>query len=95
MKAKSRSWVRWLRRDALLAAFGFWLLALPAIAQEAQREFVPADSIARPELPSGPLIYIAYAFVWAAVLVYVLMLWRRIGRVERELAELHRKITRK
>ena len=84
-------------KAALLLASGFWLLAWPALAlaQEAQREFVPADSIVRPELPSGPLIYIAYAFVWAAVLVYVLMLWRRIGRVERELGELHRKLKSK
>ena len=87
--------MRWKNSVALLLAFGFWLLALPAVAQEAQREFVPADTLARPELPSGPLIYTAYAFVWAAVLVYVLILWRRIGRVERELGELNRKLARK
>src|SRR5205085_10044898 len=37
-------------------------------AQEAQKEFVPADSIPRQELPSGPLLYGAYAFVWAVLI---------------------------
>jgi len=61
-------------------------------AQEAQKEFVPADTVAKQELPSGPLVYIAYAFVWAAVLVYVFVLWRRIGRVEGELSDVRRKL---
>ena len=63
-----------------------------AMAQEAQNEFVPADSVQRQELPSGPLLYAAYAFVWAAVLVYVFFLWRKIGRVERELGEVRQKL---
>ena len=83
-------------RAALLLASGFWLVATLSVqAQEATKEFVPADSVAKQELPSGPLIYIAYAFVWAAVLVYVLMLWRKLGRVERELGDLNRKMVRK
>jgi CcmD family protein len=61
-------------------------------AQEAQKEFVPADTVAKQELPSGPLVYAAYAFVWAAVLVYVFVLWRRIGRVEGELSDVRRKL---
>jgi CcmD family protein len=61
-------------------------------AQEAQKEFVPADTVAKQELPSGPLVYAAYAFVWAAVLVYVFVLWRRIGRVEGELTDVRRKL---
>jgi CcmD family protein len=80
---------------ALLLAFGFGLLACAsALAQEAQKGFVPAESVARQEIPSGPLIYSAYAFVWFAVLVYVISLWRRIARVERELAEVNRKLAR-
>jgi CcmD family protein len=66
-----------------------------AWAQEAQREFVPAESVARHELAPGPLVYGAYAFVWAAVLVYVFLLWRRLGRVERELGDVNRKLARK
>jgi CcmD family protein len=57
------------------------------LAQEAPNEFVPAETIQRPELPAGPLVYAAYSFVWLALLVYVFILWRKLGRVERELAE--------
>lgn len=75
----------------------FITIALPALAwaQEAQTEFVPAETVARQEIPSAPLLYGAYAFVWAALIVYVFFLWRRLGRVERDLAEVNRKLTRK
>jgi len=65
------------------------------IAQDAQNEFVPADTLQRQELPSGPLLYGAYAFVWAAVLVYVFVLWRKLARVERELGEVTRKLEKR
>jgi CcmD family protein len=67
-----------------------WSVA--AWAQDAQKEFVPADTVAKQELPSGPLVYGAYAFVWAAVLVYVFLLWRRVVRVDRELGDLRSKL---
>ena len=66
-----------------------------ALAQEAQTEFVPAESIPREELAPGPLLYGAYAFVWAVLLIYVFFLWRRIGRVERELGEVRQKLDRR
>ena len=44
------------------------------------------------QLPAAPLVIGAYAFVWVALLVYVLVLWRRLGSVERELAALRRSI---
>ena len=49
--------------------------------------FVPVspDEIQREALPAAPLVYGAYAFVWVALLVYVLTLWRRVSKVEREL----------
>ena len=46
----------------------------------------------QPELPAAPLLYGAYAFVWAVLLVYIFLLWRRVGRVERELADVTRKL---
>ena len=61
-------------------------------AQEAQTEFVPAESLPREELAPGPLLYGAYAFVWAVLLIYVIILWRRLGRVERELGEVRRRM---
>jgi CcmD family protein len=38
-------------------------------------------------LPATPLVFAASAFVWTALIVYVFVLWRRLGHVERELAE--------
>jgi CcmD family protein len=40
------------------------------------------------KLPGTPLVFAAYAFVWVALVAYVWLLWRRIGRVERELVDL-------
>lgn len=59
----------------------------------AQNQFVPqSEAPKQPEVAAAPLVYVAYAFVWAVLLLYVFVLWRRIGRVERELAEVHRKL---
>lgn len=80
-----------LIRSGLTAALSL-ALGVAALAQEAQNQFVPAESLPREELAPAPLLYGAYAFVWAALLVYVLVLWRRIARVERELAEVGRKL---
>jgi CcmD family protein len=68
------------------------LAAAPVLAQEPQSGFVPATQIARESLPALPLLYGAYAFVWVALAGYVFLLWRRIGRVERELADVNAKL---
>lgn len=52
----------------------------------AQDEYVPIDQLPEGEkLPAAPFLVGAYTVAWAAVLIYVWMLWRRIGRVEQEL----------
>lgn len=43
-------------------------------------------------LPGTPLVFVAYAFVWTVLLGYVFLLWRRLGRVERELGEVNAKL---
>lgn len=48
--------------------------------------------ITRENLPATPLIYAAYGFVWSALAVYIFILWRRLGRVERELADVTAKL---
>jgi CcmD family protein len=59
----------------------------------AQDEFVPVSELpAHEQLPAAPLLIAAYAFVWVALLVYVFMLWRRLGKVERELAGVARQV---
>jgi CcmD family protein len=62
------------------------------VTQEPQSEFVSQSSVPQTELPPAPLIYGAYAFVWAVFVIYVFFLWRRIGRVERELADVNQKL---
>jgi len=58
-----------------------------------QGEFVPLSSIPQAEqLPAAPLVIAAYAFVWVALLVYVWSLWRRMTKLERELADLQRRV---
>lgn len=60
----------------------------------AQDEFVPVDQLSDPqeELPAAPLVAGAYGVAWAAVLLYVWGLWRRLDRVERELADVSRRL---
>lgn len=78
------------------------LLAQPAPAAQgptaqgapttaAQDEYVPIDQLPEAEqVPAAPFLIAAYAVAWAAILIYVLMLWRRLGRVEHELREVRR-----
>ena len=57
----------------------------------AQDEYVPIDQLPEGEkLPAAPFLVGAYTVAWAAVLIYVLMLWRRLGRVEQELQSARR-----
>ena len=37
-------------------------------------------------LPATPFVFWAYAVVWLVVVAYVLSLWRRITKAEREIA---------
>jgi CcmD family protein len=62
--------------------------AASALAFQGQEGFVPADKLHQESVPGGVLAVAAYAVVWVAVVVYVLTLWRRAGRLERDLAEL-------
>jgi CcmD family protein len=72
------------------------MLLLLFLAQPGQSEFVPIDQLPpADQLPAAPLLIAAYAFVWVAVFTYLLALWRRLGKVEREVADLNRQITQK
>jgi CcmD family protein len=65
--------------------------AAPQQPPVAQDEFVPLSSLPQEEqLPAAPLLLTAYAFVWVALLVYVLSIWRRLSTVEREIGALRR-----
>ena len=71
------------------------LLLLNAViyAQPGQSEFKPVTEVpASEQLPSAPLVIAAYAFVWLAFMVYVWMMWRKLGKVEQELNHLSTQI---
>jgi CcmD family protein len=66
------------------------VLAAPAVALAQQYQKVEgpiADNI-----PAVPFVGIAYGVIWAAVLAYVLVVGRGLGRVNEELSELRRKL---
>ena len=73
--------------------------AVPLAAQQqpprrpAQDEFVPIDELPPQEqLPAAPLLIAAYSVAWVAVAGYLFSIWRRMGRVEHELAEIGRRV---
>jgi CcmD family protein len=61
-------------------------VSLQAQAETEFRPIEPGDLMTE-QLPATPLVFAAYATVWVALLVYILVLWRRIGRIEKELAD--------
>lgn len=64
--------------------------AVPASAQD----FVKVDDAAREQLPATPFIGVAYGFIWVAILLYVLSVARRLGRVQGEIQDLRRRLDR-
>ena len=68
-------------------------LSVQLFAQNPQKEFVPVQPGALQEsIPAAPLVFFAYGFVWVALAVYIVVLWRRIANVERELGDLNRRL---
>lgn len=63
----------------------------PSAAQEG---FVPVDQLPKPQdtMPAAPLVATAYAFVWVMLFGYVVSIWRRLSKVERELESVSRRI---
>jgi CcmD family protein len=69
--------------------------APPQPAKPAQDEFVPIDQLPPGEqLPAAPLLIAAYSVVWLAVAGYLFSIWRRLDRVERDIAEAGRRLPR-
>ena len=81
--------------------FGVALTVFPALAlafqpPTGQAEFVPAKNLPQTEqMPAGPLLLTAYAFIWVAVAFYVWTLWRRLNKVEQEMGALAQKTSRR
>jgi CcmD family protein len=72
------------------------LLINAVVFAQPQSEFLPVTEIpASEQMPSAPLVIAAYAFVWLAFMVYVWMMWRKLGKVEQELSHLSAQIGKK
>jgi CcmD family protein len=86
---RRRSWTA-----TSIAAFAAAALAALAPAAARAQEFVKVQGAARQEIPAGPFVAAAYAFIWIAVLVYVVFVARGVARVRRETDELRVKLDR-
>jgi CcmD family protein len=73
--------------SAVLIAVALAFAAGRAAYAQGQEGFLPATEIARESLPAAPLVYMAYALVWIALIAYIFLLWQRLNRVERELKD--------
>ena len=61
--------------------------------EAAQDGFVPMDDIPpEDQLPAAPLLVAAYSAVWAIAVGYLWTIWRRLDTVERDLADVTRRI---
>ena len=82
---------RWGWIGAIVLGLGGWVAAAaPAVAQE----FVKVDDAAREQIPAVPFIGVAYGFIWVAILLYVLIVARRLGRVQGDIQDLRRRLDR-
>jgi CcmD family protein len=72
--------------------------SVPALAGQppvppAQEGFIPLDQMPQQEqLPAARLVIAAYAVAWILVFGYLWSIWSRLGRVERELADVSRRV---
>ena len=67
--------------------------SLAAQPPEPLNGFVPMNDIPPEEqLPAAPLLVAAYAAVWAITIGYLWTIWRRLGTLEQELADVSRRV---
>ncbi len=91
--------------DGTTAALGVALVVLCVVltggqtvvaaqpTQAPQDQFVPMSDIPpEDQLPAAPLLVTAYSVVWAIAIGYLWTIWRRLGAVERELADVTRRV---
>ena len=79
-----------------LLAFAVIVAGDITVFAQGEKTFVPLSDQQQQQTVSAPaLILAAYGFVWAAVCVYVFLLWQRLGKVERELTEVTAQLTKR
>ena len=85
-----------LLQGLVVLVVALWLSAPVLMAQapaQGQFELVKPGEI-QEKLPATPFVFVAYAFVWVALAFYVFLMWRRLARVERDLADVRGKLQR-
>jgi CcmD family protein len=67
----------------------------PAAPAASQDGFVPVDRAAQPQetMPAATLVAVAYGFAWVMLFGYLWSIWSRLGKVERELQVVSRRVT--
>jgi hypothetical protein len=83
-------------RRLSIGIIGLLLVVAPALAQQPPNSglegFVQANSLPPTEqFPAAPLLIGSYAFFLALMMFYLWTIWRRIGRVEKEMHDLERR----
>ena len=94
------SWRSWVRPIVLTLLIVAGPVSAPAIAAQtqpppkaAQDEFLPIDQLPPgDQLPAARFLIIAYAVAWVLVAAYLFSIWQRLGRVEREIADVTRRV---
>ena len=79
-------------RRACLALVVMAALAAPTVARA--QNYQPVEGHVRESIPAAPFLAAAYAFIWLAVLIYVALVARRLGRVQGDMNELRRRVDR-
>lgn len=85
-----RCFTAFARLAAALAALVTVYLA--PLAARAADEFEPLNEATRERMDPNPYILAAYGFIWAAVLIYVVMLARGFSRTRADLEALRRRL---
>jgi CcmD family protein len=87
------------RRIVLVLCLACAGAATPVGAQQqpppkpAQEEFVPIDQLPPGDtLPAARFLIAAYSVAWLLVAGYLYSIWQRLGQVEREIADVSRRI---
>jgi hypothetical protein len=75
---------------ALAALMAVYLA--PLTTALAADEFEPLNEATRQRMDPNPYILAAYGFIWAAVLIYVVMLARGFSRTRADLEALRRRL---
>jgi CcmD family protein len=79
-----------------VAAIGLGTRAWALQPPPGQDGFVPVNTLPPVDtLPAAPMLIAAYAFVWVVLFVYLWSIWRRLRKVEYEIADLTRRAQRR